>query len=239
MKLNNEGPLPLYYQLEVIIREKIENEDYKIREQIPSEKNLAEEFGVSRMTARKAINNLVKEGILERRRGQGTFVNRRRIDYLPGLMGFSEQVEMKGMKATSKLLEQKIIIANEEIAQRLTISEGEEVIFTARLRLADNEVLGFEKSYIPYCICPELLKIDIVEESIYNYLKEAGYKPSKAVQESEAIKADEKISNLLNMTEGEPILKNIRLTFSGSIPIEFSRNFYKGGKHKVITTLTN
>ena len=90
MKLDNNSPLPLYYQLENIIKKRIEEGIYKVDEKIPSERTLSEELNISRMTISKAINNLVEEGILYRKRGQGTFVSKNKIDFFPGLMGFTE-----------------------------------------------------------------------------------------------------------------------------------------------------
>ncbi len=235
MKLNENSPIPLYYQLQNIVRNKIEKGEYKIGDKIPSERKLSEKVGLSRMTIRKAINNLVKEGILERRRGQGTFVSQNNNDSLPGLLGFKEHVEARDMVPSSKLIEHKVIKIGNEIAEKLNIEFGEEVILTVRLRLADSRPIGFEKSYIPYSICPRLLEVDLAKGSIYNCLKEVGYAPTGANQEIEAILCNNELSVILGIEEGKPILQNTRTTFSGEIPIEFSYNYYIGDRYSIIT----
>ncbi|AGB40263.1 transcriptional regulator [Halobacteroides halobius DSM 5150] len=239
IRLDEDSPIPLYYQLENLIREKIENGKYKVGDKIPSERKFSEKVNLSRMTIRKAIGNLVEKGILERRRGQGTFVSDSKLDSFPGLIGFNEHIEMKNMTPSSKVIEQKTIPANYEIAENLKIEEGEEVILTSRLRLADGNPIGFEKSYIPYYICPKLKEIDLSQGSIYQTLTAEGYKPNKANQEIEAILADKHITELLGGKVDQPILKNTRVTFSGNTRVEFSFNFYRGDKYSIHTTLSD
>ncbi|OCL25978.1 transcriptional regulator [Orenia metallireducens] len=239
MRLNENSPIPLYYQLENIIREKIEKGVYQPGDKIPSERQYSEEINLSRITIRKAINNLVQEGILERRRGQGTFVSEKKLDTFPGLIGFNEHIEMMGMVPSSKVLENKVVFATHEIANRLEIKEEDKIILTARLRFANNQPIGYEKSYIPYNICPEILEIDLSKESIYNTLSKVGYKPTLANQEIEAILADEEIAELLGGSVDQPILRNTRVTYSGTTPVEFSLNFYRGDNYSIHTTLTN
>jgi GntR family transcriptional regulator len=146
---------------------------------------------------------------------------------------------MKDMNPSSKVIEHKIINVSSEIAEKLSIESGDKVILTSRLRLADNCPIGFEKSYIPYHVCPKLIDLDLSEKSIYRTLTNEGYKPTKANQEIEAILADEHITDLLGGDIGKPILKNTRITYSGERPVEFSFNFYRGDKYSIHTTLKN
>lgn len=239
MKLDENSPIPLYYQLENIIRKKIENGEYKIDEKISSERKLSEELNLSRMTISKAINNLVEEGVLYRKRGQGTFVSKDKVDFFPGLMGFTEIMKRKGMKPSSKVISQEIIVPNKTICQKLQISENEKVILTQRLRLADNQIINLEKSFVPYSLCKKLLEIDLSKESIYKQLTTEGYKPTKVVQEIQAILSNEELSELLQINIDEPILKRERITFSNYTSIEFSLNFYRGDIYSMIMTINN
>ena len=239
IRLNENSPVPLYFQLENMIREEIEDGKYNPGDKIPSERELSEIVGLSRMTIRKAINNLVEKGILKRKRGQGTFVSEEKLDSFPELIGFNEHIEMKGMTPSSKVIEHKIIEVNAEIAEKLKIDVGDKVILTSRLRLADGNPIGFEKSYVPYYICPKLIDLDLSEESIYRTLTNEGYKPTKGNQEIEAILADEYIADLLGGEIDQAILKNTRITYSGETPVEFSYNFYRGDKYSIHTTIKN
>lgn len=239
MKLNENSPVPLYYQLENIIREKIEKGQYNIDEKIPSERNLSEELNVSRMTVSKAINSLVEEGVLYRKRGQGTFVSKNKVDFFPGLMGFTEIISNKGMKPSSKIISQEVILPNKAICEKLQISENEKVILTQRLRLADDQIINLEKSFVPYSLCQDLIEIDLTKESIYKQLTTKGYKPTKAVQEIQAILSNEEISTLLQIEINEPLLKRERVTFSNDTPIEYSLNFYRGDIYSMVMTVNN
>lgn len=239
MKLDDNSPIPLYYQLENIIRKRIEEGIYKVDEKIPSERKLSEELNISRMTISKAINNLVEDGGLYRKRGQGTFVSKNKIDFFPGLIGFTEIIEDKGMKPSSKVISQSVIMADKHLCEKLQISENEEVIFTQRLRLADNEIINLEQSYVPYSLCPELLEADLSVESIYKLLTNEGYKLSKAVQEIQAILSSTELSELLQINVDEPILKRKRITYSKDTPIEYSLNYYRGDVYTMVMTINS
>lgn len=239
MKLDEKALIPLYYQLENIVRKKIEDDEYKEDDKIPSERQLSEELGLSRMTVSKAIGNLVDEGVLYRKRGQGTFVARKKVEFFPELMGFAEIMTRKGMIPSSKLVSQDIIIPSKTICEKLQISEKEKIIVTQRLRLADNRIIGLEKSFVPHSLCTKLLDINLEEQSIYTCLTAEGYRLTKVVQEIQAILSNQEMSKLLKMDIGEPILKRERVTFSNEMPIEFSLNFYRGDTYSMIITTSN
>ena len=239
MKLDDNSPVPLYYQLENIIRKRIEECIYKVDEKIPSERKLSEELNISRMTISKAINNLVEEGGLYRKRGQGTFVSKNKIDFFPGLMGFTEIMENKGMKPSSKVISQSVIMPDKHLCEKLQVTENEEVIFTQRLRLADNEIINLEESYVPYSLCQKLLEADLSVESIYKLLTDEGYKLSKADQEVQAILSNNELSELLQINVDEPILKRKRITYSKDMPIEYSLNYYRGDVYTMVMTINS
>lgn len=239
MNLDDNSPIPLYYQLESIIRKKIEKGIYKIDEKIPSERKLSEELNLSRMTISKAINNLVEEGVLYRKRGQGTFVSKNKVDFFPGLMGFTEIMENKGLKPGSKVISQKLIVPDKHLSEKLQISEDEKVIFTQRLRLADDEIINFEKSYVPYSLCSKLLEVDLSRESIYKLLTDEGYKPTKADQEVQAILSNDELSELLKISVSEAILKRKRITYAKDTPIEYTLNYYRGDIYTMVMTINS
>lgn len=239
MKLDDNSPIPLYYQLENIIKKRIEEGIYKVDEKIPSERKLSEELNISRMTISKAISNLVEEGILYRKRGQGTFVAKSKIDFFPGLIGFTEIIESKGMKPSSKVIAQSIIMPDIHLCEKLQILESEKVIFTQRLRLADNQIVNLEESYVPYSICKKLLEADLSVESIYKILTDEGYKLSKLEQEIQATLSSDEISKLLEIKVNEPVLKRKRITYSKDKPIEYSLNYYRGDVYTMVMTINS
>ncbi|MCW6090442.1 GntR family transcriptional regulator [Clostridium sporogenes] len=239
MKLDDNSKIPLYYQLENIIRKKIEEGEYKVDEKIPSERILSNELNLSRMTISKAINNLVEQGVLYRKRGQGTFVAKNKVEFFPGLMGFAEIMKRKGFSSESKVINQEIIIPNKMICEKLDICNNEKVILTERIRLVNNDIIALEKSFVPYSLGESLLDIDLSKESIYKCLTKEGYKPTKVVQEIEAMLSNEEMSKVLKIDTGDPILKRERVTFSKDTSIEFSLNFYRGDRYSMIITTTN
>ncbi|WP_018249889.1 GntR family transcriptional regulator [Orenia marismortui] len=227
MKLENND-IPIYYQIENLIRDKIENSEYATGEKIPSERELGEICGVSRMTVRKALDNLVNEGILERRERQGTFVARDNLNEFTTLVGVSEYIESEGMKPNIKVINKELIKPDKSITKNLNLNSDEKVILVERLILADKRPCGFEQSYIPYPICPELLEVEIDQKSIYAMLRRNGHKPTKAKDQTSAILSNDKLSKLLQIDSKEAILKNIRTSFSKDRPIVYSYNYYSG-----------
>ena len=226
MKLKNND-IPLYYQLENKIREKIKQGEYRRGEKIPSERKLSKIYEVSRMTARKALENLVDEGVLEKRERQGTFVSEIDSD-IPSLVGIKESIKARGEEPSNKIITKKLINPKDEIKKELSLIEDEQVILIERINFADEIPLGFEQSYIPYPICPQLLEEEVTNESIYQILRENGYTPTKAKDKMKAILGEQRIIELLDIESDQPVLKNIRTTFSKERAIVFSYNYYRG-----------
>lgn len=239
MKLDDKSRIPLYYQLEQLIRRKIKEGEYPIDEKIPSERVLSEQLNLSRMTITKAVNALVEEGVLYRKRGQGTFVAKEKVGFFPGLLGFTEMIESKGMIPSSKVLTQCITTVDDTIMEQLQLSRDEKVLYTERIRLADQQIINLEKSYVPHRLCPELLDADLSLESIYKLLEQSGYKPSSGNQEIQAILASSELSRLLQIAEHDAILLRKRVTYSGDIPIQYSVNYYRGDAYTLIMTINN
>ncbi|GAB6099950.1 GntR family transcriptional regulator [Halanaerocella petrolearia] len=239
MELNENSPIPLYYQLENIIRERIEKEEYQVGDKIPSLTELSKKFNLSKMTISKAINNLVEEGVLYRERGKGTFVSEEKIDDFSDFKGFKKTMKSRGVEPETKVLSQEIVCPKEIICNKLEISKEEKVILTVRLRLADSIPIAFEKSFIPHSVCSRLLEIDLAKNSIYNTLKKNGYKLTGTVQEIEAIESDKYLSDLLEMEIGKPVLKRNSVTFAQDKRVEFSFNFYPGDRYSIISKSTS
>ena len=137
------SPLPRYYQLKEIMRERIRLGEWKPGDLIPSERELGETYGISRMTARQAITDLVNEGLFYREQGKGTFVSQHKItQQLIQLTGFTEDIRARGQRPGTKVLSAEMFPADEATAERLRISQGMLIFRLRRLRLADDEPLG-------------------------------------------------------------------------------------------------
>lgn len=191
---------PLYYQLKEIIREKISNNEYKVNDLIPSETELCKMYNVSRITVRKAILDLVQEGVLYRGRGLGTFVAEPfEASKLYGVHGFTEEILKLNQRPSAKLLDFKIKKATAGISEKLNISKEEMVILIKRIRYVNDEPCLIENMYFPYSKVEGIEKANL-EGSIYQILKDKyNYKIDKATEIFEPVILDEFESKMLNV----------------------------------------
>jgi len=235
MSLNKESPIPLYLQLKEILLGKIENCELKPHDRLPSERDLAKEFGISRMTVRQALNELAHEGRIYARVGKGTYVAEPKIDQnLQVLTSFTEDMHNRGLVPSAKLLEAGLIPASPKLATILHIQPGTEVVKLERLRLANDIPMALETAYLPHHLCPNILQYDLAARSLYEILRrQYKLRLAKAKQTIEAALANEREAELLNLSIPSPILLMERTTFleEGQV-IEYVKSAYRGDKYK-------
>lgn len=172
MKLNNASEKPLYYQLKQIIKEEISRGKYLPGEQLPPEATLCETYGVSRITARRAISDLVEEGILTRQQGKGTFVKEVKVKReLISVGGFSEITTASGKKPSSQILSNTIVQADDYLTSIFHIQSGDPVLKLHRLLYIDNDPFIIETSYYPLERLPGLEQHIGESTSTYAILK--------------------------------------------------------------------
>ena len=232
--------VPRYHQLKEIIREGIQSGDLKPGDVIPSERELAERYNVSRMTARQSIVELTHEGLLYRRQGKGTFVAWPKIaQQLTALTGFTEDIRARGQRPGAKLLEMGMVRVDGHAALRLQVPTGQRVVRLYRARLADDEPLALEQSLISFFGCEQLLEVDLVATSLYGLLETRfGLPPVEAEQEIEAGLATEAEAELLEIAVGSPVLLLRRTTYTERHrPIEYAESVYRGDKYAFHTRL--
>lgn len=234
------GPLPRYYQLKEIIRERIRRGEWSPGSLIPSERELCERYGISRMTARQSITELVTEGLLYREQGRGTFVGQPKIaQQLLRLTGFTEDMRAREQRPGAKVLTAELWPADDATAERLRIKTGQPVYRLRRLRLADAEPLAIETSHINFIGCERLLANDLERDSLYDLLERVyDLPPLDAEQELEADLADEEEAVLLGIAAGGPVLRTRRVTTTRrNQPIEYATSVYRGDKYRFYTRL--
>ena len=234
------GPLPRYYQLREIIREMVRSGAWSPGELIPSERELSERYGISRMTVRQSVSDLVKEGLLYREQGRGTFVGRPKISQqLLRLTSFSEDMGGRQQRPGARVLESAMLPADETVAERLRIKPGQPVFHLRRLRLADSEPLALESAIVSFIGCERLLDDDLERQSLY-WLLERSYHQllMEAEQEVEAGLAGEQEAAALCIAPGDPVLLTRRLTYTErQRPIEYATSVYRGDKYTFYTRL--
>lgn len=232
--IDHDSPVPYYYQLEEWFREQLANGVLQPGQQVPSEAELCQAFRVSRTVVRQALDDLVNEGLLYRRKGKGTFVAKPKIreSLVQKLTGFYQDMVDRGFTPVTRVLEQTVVPASKLLAERLSIPTGEQVIKIDRLRFINNEPLVFVTTYIPYAMCPGLLHEDLTNQSLYAVLEEKyGLEIVRGRRTLEAVAASEQDAALLEISPGAPIvlLKSVSYLRDGR-PVEYYEAKHRGDR---------
>lgn len=239
--LNMDPRIPLYYQLMQLFRQEIEEGKYQPGDVFPSENELCVRFGVSRPTVRQAINELVKEGLLHRVKGKGTFVSVRKIEqeFIQKLISFTEEMEMKGLRHATQVLELKVVPASKVVSAHLSLGTNEPVFCLERLRFVNEDPIVVVTTFIPQKNCPNLEKLDLNNHSLYKTLeKHYGISITRARRLMEVDQATEEDANLLGVEEGSPIQLSRTVAWNQyGVPIEFSIARYRGDKSQFVIEL--
>jgi GntR family transcriptional regulator len=234
--LEKSDPTPLYLQLQKILRTAIDGKVMKADEAIPAERDLAEEFRVSRITVRKAIGGLVDDGLVTRRRGAGTFVTPARVEKsFSKLTSFSEDMISRGRTPHSKWIRRTTSTVTPEESLSLGLSPGSAVYRFHRVRYADDTPMALELAAIPaYC----LTSADVVEDSLYEALEAAGHRPVRALQRLRAIACTVQQAEALGIEPGAPGLSVERRGFlADGRSAEFTQTLYRGDAYDVVAEL--
>jgi DNA-binding GntR family transcriptional regulator len=230
-KINKTGKQPLYQQLKEAIIEKLK--DMSPLSPIPSERELCTMFGVSRPTVRRALKELEQENELYRLAGKGTFISDKNkyIDHeLQWFIGFYEDASMQQKKPSSKVLQQIVAPASAEVSQKLGIPVDSEVMVLERLRFVDDEPICLVTSYIPLHICPDLLKANFSDQSLYKFLKSYNISIFKAKRSIEVKHATMSEAAYLDI-ENSPIVlfQSLGYTEDG-VPFDYVKSRYPAYK---------
>jgi GntR family transcriptional regulator len=231
----------LYVQIRETLREQIRQGQLVPGQKLPAEDELAAQFGVSRMTVRQGIADLIDEGVLYRRRGVGTFVAQFHVERDHNrLTNFLETAQAEGFVAEVRLLAREIVPARLMVAKALALQETEPVIRIQTLRLANGEPMTFYDEYVPYKLCPELFQEEMHSRPAWQILEQHGYVIRRAIQRIEARLADADIAGLLGTEENAPILYKHRVVFAeDGTPVELILCHNRGDSYTVKMTLVH
>lgn len=229
--LDLEKPTPLYFQIQENITELIEIGILKDGAMLPSERDLSQLYNVNRLTVRQAIERLVTAGLVRKHHGVGNFVHRT-TRFILSAQGFSQRMRDEGLTPSSRLIAAKTICAPLTIAHRLHIRLDEPVFRLERLRLADNEPLMVEVSYLPLHRFPNLMDHNFESESLYHVLKtEYGVPIATAEQTFEPTLLNEHEANLFGLEEGQPAMLVRIMAFDlKQEPIEVGKSVVRGDR---------
>lgn len=225
----------LYHQILLRLHERVESGEIGIGEKLPSEADLERDYGVSRTTARRALDELRRQGLVRREPGRGTFlVGPRLSSNLARLYSFSDEIRRRGHEPGAQLVLRKEVRATEEVALRLELKPGEKVLLVRRLRLADEEPIFVGDSYLPIGRFPALKEADYGGVSLSRIFREAvGTEVDRARQWIGATAATEDVAVLLELEEGAPVLevKRVSCVF-GESPVEYVEALFHPGRYQ-------
>ena len=236
-RLAKDDPAPLYLQLQRVLRDAIQNKLIEQDDAIPPERDLASDFDVSRITVRKAIEGLVGEGLLTRKRGAGTFVASRVEKSFSKLSSFSEDMIARGRTPSSEWMSKSEGLVSPEESFLLGLSPGTVVYRFQRIRYADGQTMALEHSTIPaYCLPSE----KVVGASLYEAMEKTGNRPVRALQRLRAVTFTKEQAERLGVKLGDAGLFIERRGFlADGRTCEFTQSYYRGDAYDVIAELND
>jgi len=234
--IDRDSPVPVYYQIALNIRERIHNQEWRAGEQIPPEPELATLYGVSRVTIRQALAELVKDGLLTRQRGSGTFVNHNPMplthDFsLPTT--FSGRLKQMGFQVSSKILETETFHKPlPQVMEHLLLGPNDAVAYLKRLHLINEQPTAINRSWFADALCPGIAEQNLIDNSLSRTLAERYHLvPARADNWLEVIRATERDAQILKSFVDTPLIHLTTVSFlQDGRPLEYSMTSWLGDR---------
>ncbi|MGH8629661.1 MAG: GntR family transcriptional regulator [Burkholderiales bacterium] len=202
---------------------------------LPSERELVDHLDVSRMTVRRALNELALSGQLRTQPGKGTYVRATKVEQLLArLAGFTADMTRAGHRVSSRVIRKEVAPAEGKLVERLQAQPGDPIVILERVRLVDDEPTSWERAHLPERLCPNITRFDFSRESLYDVLRRE-YKLSlrRARQTLEAALANWHEQQLLGIPEGTPILVGERTLYTDNdVILEYSKSSFRGDRYR-------
>jgi GntR family transcriptional regulator len=236
--VRTEG-VPAYVRIRETLRGRIAQGSLKRGDRLPSEDVLASGFGVSRMTVRKSLEELIDEGILYRRHGVGTFVALPHLDRdHTRLTGAMDKLEGEGIQARTSLLALEVIPARQRVAKALDSAQGDPVIRIKTLRVVNNIPVTLHDAHIPHKLFARILEEDFEASDLWGLFEKRGYRVKRAIEHIEAKEATKDLARLMETEAGAPILYKERTVYADDgTPVEFTYCFNRGDVYSLTVAL--
>lgn len=236
-RLDHDGPVPIYEQIQSWMQEQIVNGVWPERYKLPSEADVAAELEVSRGTVRKAIADLAAKGLLVRTHGRGTFVAPKALEQplADQMVTFSEDLISRGIPFQTSVVEQGIVPADRRVAARLRLQPGRPVFVLKRLRMVNDTPLILLHNYVVKDVCPGIEKMDFAHVRLFELLEDHyGLQIDHGRRTFQAQVADETTGALLDLVEGDPVMHIEQQTFLPNDQlIEFSDLWLRGDQFRL------
>ena len=229
------GGAPLYRQIQTDLRERVSGGELEPGAQVETEQELMARYGVSRATVRQALSGLVAEGLLEIRRGRGTFVHGAALEHrLGGFYTFSREIERHGMRPGTRVRAIELRAASVSVAEGLGLAPGTAVVALSRVRLADEQPIVSETSYLPAARFTGLEAVDFSEVGLYETLTSAyGVRPVRARETFVPVLLGPADADVLGGEAGDPVLSVERTTYDvDGVIIEFCQSILRADRYR-------
>jgi len=229
------GGTPLYRQIQADLRDRVATGELAPGAQVETEQELMAHYGVSRATVRQALSGLVGEGLVEIRRGRGTFVHGAALEHrLGGFYTFSREIERHGMRPGTRVKSIGVEPASVEVAEGLGLASGTPVVALSRVRLADEQPIVSETSYLPATRFKGLEETDFSGASLYETLTARfGVRPVRARETFVPVLLDEGDAEVLGGDPGDPVLSVERTTYDADgVIIEFCQSILRADRYR-------
>ena len=227
------GPIPLHHQVYLDLRSMLDADAWRAGDRLPSERELAAQYGCSVITVRHALGELAREERIERTRGRGTFVLQPRLELdFAGNLSFTEEMQQRGLDPETRLVRASRESAGVVVAGALQLRVGSPTLYLERLRLADGDPLLLEQVHLPAERFPGLLASDLEHNSMYAILTERYRTPIVRAREAlEPVLLRAREARLLGQKRGTPalLMEGVAFTADGS-PVEFARSWIRGDR---------
>jgi GntR family transcriptional regulator len=233
MTIDRESPIPLYYQLKELLTGRITSDEWQPGDMLPTEEQLQEQYELSRTTVRQALKELEFEGKISRYRGRGTFVSKPKISHSPDPhFNLTAYLTQQGMEPGWQVLSAGWVSATAEVADRLGVKAGSRVYQLQRLRMANDEPIGYHITHVIPVLGEAIDENRLDQGGSLDYLHGPGQlEESYANRTIEAILASDETAKLLDIVKGSPILLIRRQVFNADgVPVEDMRAMYRGDR---------
>ena len=233
--IDKNSSVPLYVQVQNRLMKGIESGEYVPGAQVPSELEIASEYGISRMTARKALENLVNKGILYRRKGKGTYVADSMVSYgLSTMLSFSRTLRARGYDVVTHVLAVDVIPASLEVINRLQLAVDSKVIVIRRLRMIEGIPAAIHTAFLEHALFAPILERDLSKQSLLDAVQsisgmQVAY--TKDIVQADLLAPEE--ARLLEVEAGRPALRVEGVAYTAEThPTRYSRAIYRGDMFK-------
>jgi DNA-binding GntR family transcriptional regulator len=239
MALDADSATALYAQISGLIADEVSGGVLQRGDRLPSERELCQRFGVSRVTLRRALADLVRQGVLESSRGRGWFVTTGVLGEPPNvLQSFTQTAAARGLSAAARVLEATTRPATLEEAEQLRIAPGAALFHLRRVRLLGGLPIAFDHSRVPFDLAPGLEDADFAVDSLYALLEAADVAPARADYQVQAAAADASAAGLLDTRPGDPVLVTDQVTYDAADrPIELGTMTYRADRYRFRASL--